>query len=236
MGLQAYQNLCHRRDGGRPGPKPAYYVVVTTGMLVSRAMPSKSRQSGVVSFLHLSCAALFRVDSELAWAWPPSVPPEQDLGRGWQILVMKPDGRDDFKRLSALAKRRWSAHREPDSARRGEAADLVHGRLPPSLRGRPPGDSDEVLTLYCPKCCVWISIPTRRLTDRAERHPGHEADEGTLVAYVADRGEVVFLYDAYAEELVRRDRRARRRQPSSAPGSLKRSDTWTPVRTAPKGR
>ena len=207
-------------------------------MILSRAMPGKPSQHRAVSFVHLGCAALFGVKSELAWALPPSIPPEQDVERGWQILVLKPESRDDFKKRGSLARRLVSTPGGRDADRRGKVATMVRDRLRHSLRGGDlrPGDSDEALRLYCPKCCIWISVPSRRLTDHAERHPGHEAN-GELVAYVADRGEIVYRRDAYAEELVRRDGRARGRQPTTAPvGSLKRYDTWTPVRTAPKGR
>jgi len=213
-------------------------VVVTTGMLVSRTVPGKSNRRGSVSFLHLSCAALFGVDSELAWAVPSNSLPEQGVEFGWQILVLKPDGREDFKKRVALVQRSLSAPGAKELQRKQKAAILAQERLPRLLHDGElrPGDSDEMLRLYCTKCCIWINIPSRRLTDYAERHPGHDSDTGMLLAYVANQGEVLYWRDAHAEELVRRDRRARR-QPRSAPiGALKRSDTWTPVRTTPKER
>jgi hypothetical protein len=203
-------------------------------------MPSKSSRRLPVSFVHLSCAVQFGVDSDLAWASLLDVaPPEQGAEPVWQIMELKSEGRDDFKSRQALAQRLLSAPGGQEPQRRAEIACLVQERLPHLLRDgeMQPDDSDEPLRLYCTKCCVWISVPSRRLRDSAKLHPGHESDAGPLVAYVADRGEVVYRRDAYAEELVRRDRRAKGRQPPSAPiGSLRRSGTWTPVRTAPKGR
>ena len=59
-----------------------------------------------MSFVHLSCAALFGVDSELAWAVYSNSLPEQGVEPGWQILVLKPDGREDFKKRVARVQRR----------------------------------------------------------------------------------------------------------------------------------
>jgi hypothetical protein len=201
-------------------------------------MPSKSSQRRAVSFVHLSCAALFGVDSELAEAWPSNSLPEQGVEPGWQILVLKPDGRDDFKKHMALVQSSFSAPGAKELLRKQKAAILAQERLPRLLGDGElrPGDSDEMLRLYCTKCCIWISIPSRRLADHAERHPGPEGDGVLLLAYVTDRGEVLYWRDAHAEELVRRDRRARHQPPSAPIGALKRSDTWTPVRTTPKER
>ena len=212
MGLQAYQNLCHRRNGGRPGPKPAHYIAVTTLMVPSRPMPSKSSPRRAVSFVHLRCAVRFGIESRLAFALHLDVaPPEWGVEPAWHIFERQPEGRDNFKTRQALAKRLLSAPGGQEPDRRSAVQALVQDRLPHLLRGGDlrPADSDEVLRLYCTKCCVWISVPSRLLADRAERHPGHDIDESELVAYLADRGEVLYWRDAHAEELVRRDRRAR---------------------------
>jgi hypothetical protein len=198
-------------------------------------MPGKSSQCRAVSFVHLSCVAVFEVDSELACAVLPDVAPlKRGVEPAWRILVLKPQSRDEFRR--ALAQRRLPAPVVRVPQKREELATPVQDGPSHSLRGSDmrPGEVDEEIRLYCPRCCTWISIPSRRLKDHAERHPGHDSDTGLLVAYVADRGEVVYRRDAYAEELVRRDRRAKRRGAPTPPSSLKRSDTWTPVRTAPK--
>ncbi len=167
-------------------------------------------------FCHLACACRHAVASPMAEAFyidtaSPAIFRTVLIAHGhkedgWFARVTRAHSRDQFTRTLVsyldLSAQKSTA---PQLDAKGWAT-LVGPRqeLPE------PAVSATPLNLYCSKCGVRVRCTPAPLVEAAQKHPGQQQPGVQLLAYLADRGEVVYRIDDYAEQLVTRDLRAQR--------------------------
>jgi hypothetical protein len=168
-----------------------------------------------VVFCHLACACRHAVVSRIAEAFyvdtASPVLVRTGLSRvhgheehGWYARAIRPLGRDKFTwTLAASLNLSAQMSTAPQLDAKGWAKTIG-----PEQGRTEPAASETPLDLYCNKCGVRIRRPAAELVGAAQKHPGQHEPGGKLVAYLADRGEVVYRIDAYAEQLTTRDLRA----------------------------
>lgn len=179
---------------------------VTTTMLASRPMPNKPRGCRLVVFHHLGCAFRFAVDSPVARVRHVDEPTWPEDTR-WFAQVLQPQSRDQFQKSLAFAIDSLSKTPRNKPLDVKGAAGLIepmHGRLE-------LGSSTLNLGIHCKKCGTDIDGTPAQLVRAARRHPGQQSAGDQLVAYIADRAEVLYCLDDYAGQLVARDLRNTRR-------------------------
>ncbi len=176
-------------------------------------MASKRERRRAVTFCHLSCAVKHNVTSMLAFAVSLEVaPPESHLPPAWHVFATQAEGRDNFdRRRTALLGVR---HKARETRKPTGSQEMLEYRLPYLLQPGGelrPAREDEEVHLYCTKCSAHIVVSESSLAACAENHPGHRIEGAPMIAYVADRGELLYGRDSYAEELARRDAKTRAR-------------------------
>ncbi len=161
-----------------------------------------------VRFLHLTCADVNCAQSILGKAWFKRQDREWQFTRWWQPASWRTSAMSNkyvLLRRGRSVRMKWHMWDDPELR-------------PDGTRNRrvTVGAATGSERLFCSRCAVHIHVNVDRLVRAAEAHPGHsksgwrQMDEA-LVAYVADRGEVLYRLDRHAEELAHRDRKARRR-------------------------
>ena len=173
-----------------------------------------------VEFHHLGCACRHAVASKVAEVlYLDTATP--DLERkalkvlegheapGWYAKTFRVPGRDQWGKTHAdsLA---YVVELQQATTAQLVAARWAKVLLPRRNYRTQPAASTTPMAMYCRKCCVAIHRTPMQLVDAAQRHPGQRQVGGQLIAYLADRGEVVYRIDDHAEQLAVRDRRAQR--------------------------
>lgn len=161
-----------------------------------------------VRFLHLTCAVVNRAQSILGKAFFKRQDREWQFTRWWQPASWRTSAMSNkyvLLRRGRSVRMKWHMWDDPELRPDGRP-----------MRRVTVGAATGSECLWCSRCAVHIPVNVDRLVRAAEEHPGHsksgwgQMDEA-LVAYVADRGEVLYRLDHHAKELARRDSKARSR-------------------------
>ncbi len=139
--------------------------------------------------------------------------PEGAQLRAWSVVALRPFDRDHYPPLlSDFLGNRGSA-----STQLGRIAHLLRhrGLVGPGLKRavsqNARGDSKTPMQLFCRRCHYGLTATPRKLAEEAERlqaRRGVRRSPVPLIAYLADKGEVLSHRDNHAEKLARRDEKA----------------------------
>jgi hypothetical protein len=183
-----------------------------------------------VTFLHLRCATRVDVGSRpIAGAFLERRPdrhgvadPEGAEAWAWTVVALRPPDKERYpKLLSAILGNRGSV-----SMQLAWIAQLLrHGGLVgPGLKravSQNARGSKTPMHLYCERCGHRFTATSHELAAVAEQlhvalgreRRSVQAHPGQLIAYVADRGEVLEPRDGRREQLARRDQKAAAKAP-----------------------
>ncbi len=185
-------------------------------MLLCQPMARNPSGRRSVLFHHLGCACrhvvaspiaeVLHVDTASAAVVRAALRVQGHEENGWFARAIRTNSRDQFSNaLASYVELSKQTEKAPQLDAKGWA-----GLIGPRQGRTESAVSATPLDMHCNKCGSDIHRTPTQLVGAAQKHPGQRQAGGPLVAYLADRGEVVYRIDEYAEQLAIRDRRAQR--------------------------